>query len=77
MREISIPPAVDTPRDTNVTELLLRNVRKPSDPAIYSHRVGEQWIDLRASEVVEQVTALAKGLVAAGIEPGDLSLIHI
>ncbi|WP_431790295.1 AMP-dependent synthetase/ligase [Kocuria palustris] len=71
MREISIPPAVETPRDTNVTELLLRNARKPSDPAIFAHREGEQWVDLRASEVVQQVTALAKGLVAAGIEPGD------
>lgn len=55
-----------------MTELLLRNARKPSDPAIFAHREGEQWVDLRASEVVQQVTALAKGLVAAGIEPGTV-----
>ncbi|WP_144790540.1 long-chain fatty acid--CoA ligase [Kocuria palustris] len=71
MREISVPLAVQTPRDTNVTELLLRQARKPSDPAIFSRREGEDWVDLRSSDVVEQVTALAKGLVAAGVQPGD------
>ena len=72
MREISIPPAVETPRDTNVTELLLRNARKPSDPAIFAHREGEQWVDLRASEVVQQ---LAGGHGELVVLPGEGHLL--
>lgn len=71
MREISVPLAVETPAESNTTELLVRQARKPSNPALFSRRAGEEWEDLPATEVLAEVTALAKGLVAAGVEPGD------
>ena len=36
-----------------------------------SARSGGEWTDVSARELLEQVTAVAKGLVAAGVEPGD------
>ncbi|NKE08358.1 MULTISPECIES: AMP-dependent synthetase/ligase [Kocuria] len=72
MREISLPLLVETPSSTNITDLMVRNARKSSDPSLFAKKVGaDQWVDIPASEVTADVVALAKGLVAAGVEPGD------
>ncbi|MDO5618111.1 AMP-dependent synthetase/ligase [Kocuria sp.] len=72
MREISLPLLVETPPSTNTTDLMVRNARKSSDPALFSKKVGpDQWESIPASKVMADVISLAKGLVAAGVEPGD------
>ena len=42
-------------------------MRRRSDGA----RSGGDWADITAQQLLEQVTAVAKGLVAAGVGPGD------
>nr|WP_228386777.1 AMP-dependent synthetase/ligase [Ornithinicoccus halotolerans] len=45
--------------------------RRDPGRALYAVPEGPTWRDVSASEFDQQVRALARGLVAAGIEPGD------
>nr|WP_216848770.1 MULTISPECIES: AMP-dependent synthetase/ligase [unclassified Rathayibacter] len=51
--------------------MLLDRVRETPERALFALPDGSGWRDVTAREFLDQVTALAKGLVAAGIEPGD------
>jgi long-chain acyl-CoA synthetase len=72
VREISVPPLVDVPADSNVTDLLLRQAAKTSNPALFS-RLDEagQWQDIRATDFLADASLLAKGLMASGVGAGD------
>lgn len=72
MPEISQPLLLHTEPTTNITDLMVRNAQKASDPVLFSRKVGEgQWEPILASQAMTEVVALAKGLVAAGVRPGD------
>ncbi|MHA7264478.1 AMP-dependent synthetase/ligase [Arthrobacter sp. TMN-37] len=72
MREISVPVLVDVPRNSNTTDLVVRQAAKTSNPALFSVQDGAgQWNDIRATEFREQVEAVAKGLIASNVQPGD------
>ncbi|UVJ41035.1 long-chain fatty acid--CoA ligase [Arthrobacter sp. CJ23] len=72
MREISVPPLVSIAPETNTTDLVIRQAAKPSNPALFSKLNGNgQWQDIRATEFLADVQALAKGLIASGVGPGD------
>ncbi|EMQ98137.1 AMP-binding protein [Paeniglutamicibacter gangotriensis Lz1y] len=71
MQEISIPPLVENPPETNITDLLLRHARSAADPALLAKPGPDgTWIDIPASEFAADASALAKGFIASGIEPG-------
>ncbi|WP_248761679.1 long-chain fatty acid--CoA ligase [Pseudarthrobacter sp. SSS035] len=72
MREFSVPPLVVVPPETNITDLLLRQAAKPSNPALFSRldSVGA-WRDVTATDFLADVSALAKGLMASGVGAGD------
>lgn len=72
MREISVPPLVTVPPETNVTDLVLRQAAKASNPALFSRLdAAGQWQDIRATEFLADVSLLAKGLMASGVGAGD------
>ncbi|NUP59140.1 MAG: long-chain fatty acid--CoA ligase [Pseudarthrobacter sp.] len=72
MREFSVPPLVVVPPETNITDLVLRQARKPSNPALFSRRNSDgSWQDVRATDFLADVRALAKGLIASGVGAGD------
>ncbi|MBG6183978.1 long-chain acyl-CoA synthetase [Arthrobacter sp. CAN_A214] len=72
MREISVPVLVDVPRNSNTTDLVVRQSEKPSNPALFSVPDGDgQWQDISATEFRSQVEAVAKGLIASGVNAGD------
>ena len=72
MREFSSPILVTSPRESNTTDLLMEQARKPSNPALFATRDGaDGWNRISATEFTRDVSALAKGLIAAGIQPGD------
>ncbi|MFJ6114906.1 AMP-dependent synthetase/ligase [Agrococcus sediminis] len=66
-----IPPVVAPDPDANVTDLLEDTVRAYPDTPLFALPEGDGWRDVSAAEFRRQVIALAKGLVAAGVEPGD------
>ncbi len=73
MREISVPPLVNiAPPETNITDLVIREAEKASNPALFSKLDGNgQWQDIRAKDFLQDVRALAKGLIASGVGVGD------
>ncbi|MDO5744290.1 MAG: AMP-binding protein [Micrococcaceae bacterium] len=71
MQELIVPPMVINPPQTNITDLLLRHARSAANPVLLSKPGPDgSWIDIPASEFAADASALAKGFIAAGIEPG-------
>ena len=79
MREFSIPALAQIPATANLADVVFRRaaeqpqavvLRRPSGPSGVTGDSGF-WTDVTASQFSGEVIALAKGLVAAGIEPGD------
>lgn len=72
MQEINSPQIVLTDPAQNITTILERKVEDSSNPVLYRvQKSPGNWQDVRATEFKAQVVKLAKGLMAAGIEPGD------
>ena len=72
MKEFAVPPLAEPDPDANVTDLLVERVAATPDRALFSLPTADGgWSDVTSAEFLAQVKALAKGLVAAGIEPGD------
>ncbi len=57
----------------NLTDDVVRNAAEAPDAWVLSRRQAgaEEWVDVTAEEFLTQVRGVAKGLVAAGIQPGD------
>jgi long-chain acyl-CoA synthetase len=79
VREFSIPALAQIPATANLADVVFRRaaeqpqavvLRRPSGPSGVAGESGF-WADVTASQFSGEVIALAKGLVAAGIEPGD------
>nr|WP_208323608.1 AMP-dependent synthetase/ligase [Microbacterium sp. Be9] len=51
--------------------MLVKRVEATPDRALFSVPEGEGWRDISAADFQTAVTALAKGFVAAGIQPGE------
>jgi long-chain acyl-CoA synthetase len=67
-----MPAAAPAQPDANATDLLMERVKATPDLAIFAlPQPDGTWTDVTATEFLDQVRALAKGLVAAGIKPGD------
>ena len=72
MQEYDVPALVAADPDANATDLLVDRVRATPNLALFALPTASGgWTDVSASEFLAQVVALAKGLVAAGIQPGD------
>ncbi len=71
MREFTVPAAITIPDDANLTDAVYDNAKNYPESASFSRRVGAGWQDVTAARFADEVTAVAKGLVAGGIRPGD------
>src|SRR5690606_14365154 len=73
MDEISVPLAVEVDPDHNLNDLLAARVaRDPDGPLMQRKETeGGPWVEISARDFEAQVVAVAKGLVARGVEPGD------
>jgi long-chain acyl-CoA synthetase len=72
VREYSTPALVDIPASANLSDVVFR--RAADEPgAVIMRRKGDGggWRDVTAREFRDEVMALAKGLIAAGIQAGD------
>ncbi|MGX5680583.1 AMP-dependent synthetase/ligase [Schumannella luteola] len=72
MKQFDVPPLVAADPEANATDLLIDRVAAtPNSPLFSLPTADGGWSDITAAEFLAQVIALAKGLVAAGVEPGD------
>ncbi len=72
MREYSLPALVEIPATANLAGTVFRLAAEQPE-AVVLRRPGPSgiWTDVTASQFSGEVVAVAKGLVAAGIEAGD------
>ncbi|GHG72101.1 AMP-dependent synthetase/ligase [Streptomyces griseocarneus] len=71
MREFSLPALYEVPADGNLTDLIRRNAALHPDVVVIGRKVDGQWQDVTATAFLAEVRAVAKGLMASGIKPGD------
>ncbi len=71
MVQFEVPAVIPADPQANITDLLVERVKATPDRPLFGVPDGDGWRDITAAEFQEQVIALAKGFVAAGIEPGD------
>jgi long-chain acyl-CoA synthetase len=70
--EFGIPALIEIPEDTRLADAVFsRAAANPGEVMLRRRSAGGQWEDVTAGQFSAQVSALAKGLIAAGIEPGD------
>ena len=75
VREFSIPALAEIPATANLTNVVFRRADEQPQ-AVVLRRPGPaglsgEWTDVTATQFRDEVVALAKGLVAAGIGAGD------
>ena len=71
MREYSTPPTMEPPTSGNLTDDVVSNARDHASKVVFSRPAAGGWADVTAAAFHGEVAAVAKGLVAAGIEAGD------
>lgn len=71
MKEFDVPAVVPADPGANVTDLLVKRLEATPELVLFSLPSASGWVPVTVAEFHAQVIALAKGLVAAGIEPGD------
>ncbi len=72
MREFSIPALVDIPATATLTDVVFeRGARTPDFVMIRRRTDKGHWADVTAIQFSDEVRALARGLIAAGVGAGD------
>ena len=72
MKVFEVPPLVNSDLKTNITDLLIARVNKdPKLPLMAKQTEPNVWTNVSASDYLAEVKALAKGFIAAGVEPGQ------
>ena len=71
MREFSVPPVVAIGDNASLVDPMWDNAASAPDAVQFARRVDGAWQDVTCSQFLDEVVAVARGLLAAGIEPGD------
>ena len=72
MREFSTPALVEIEASATLTDVVAdRAATAPGTVMLRRQRPDGSWVDVTAEDFHAQVSALAKGLIGAGVGPGD------
>ncbi|MFC5062323.1 AMP-dependent synthetase/ligase [Actinomycetospora atypica] len=71
MQEYSVPATAKVADDDRLTDAVWANASEHPDAVAYRRLVGDEWQPITFGEFRDEVVAVAKGFVAAGLEPGD------
>jgi len=72
VREYSTPQTIEIPTTGNLTDDVVRNAAEAPDAVQFSRANADGgWDDVSCATFLAEVSAVAKGLMAAGVAPGD------
>jgi long-chain acyl-CoA synthetase len=70
--EFGIPALIEVPDDAGLADVVFSRAAADPDGVMLRRRPADgRWQDVTAGQFQGEVSALAKGLIAAGIQPGD------
>ncbi|CAL9494767.1 Long-chain-fatty-acid--CoA ligase FadD15 [Streptomyces sp. enrichment culture] len=72
VREAYVPPLAPPVRHGSLADLPFENATAAPGAVVFGRRTGNgRWADVTAAAFAAQVRAVAKGMIAQGLEPGD------
>ncbi len=71
MSEYATPASFTVPDDADLTTAVFANAAQHPEDVCFRRKTGAGWAPVTAREFADRVAALAKGLVAAGVQPGE------
>ena len=71
MHEFATPEAVSVSATAALTDAVRDRATSAPDEVLFSRKVDGRWAPVTAKEFATEVAALAAGLVASGVQPGD------
>ena len=71
MREFSVPATSTVPDDFTLTDLVVDNAVRTPHEVQFRRQADGRWLDVTCRDFLAEVTALAKGLIASGVQTGD------
>lgn len=71
LTEFSVPPIAPEPTTGCTVDHLIEHARNSPERILLSVPRGSEWAGITAAAFYADVRAIAKGLIAAGIQPGD------
>jgi long-chain acyl-CoA synthetase len=72
LREFSIPALAEIPASANAADVVARRAAEQPDAVMLRRKTGAgSWADVTTSQFRDEVYALARGFIAAGLQPGD------
>jgi len=76
MQEYTSPGEVEVPLEENLTASLWQAAADHPEQPIVAIRVGDRFVDWSTRQFVDEIVAVAKGLMAHGIEKDDCVVVH-
>jgi long-chain acyl-CoA synthetase len=71
VREFSVPTTAAVAPEENLTDMVWANAERFGNAVSFRRQVDGTWVDITARDFAAQVMAVAKGMIAAGVEHGD------
>jgi long-chain acyl-CoA synthetase len=71
LKEFSVPAMVSAPTTGNLTDHVVENAEKNPSKVVFSLQRGDAWVGVTAAQFLDDVKAIAKGIVASGVEAGQ------
>ncbi|KUI37789.1 long-chain fatty acid--CoA ligase [Mycobacterium sp. IS-1590] len=71
MREFSVPASFTVEEHDNVVRAVFDHERDDPDHVIFQRLVDGSWTDVTCKQAADQIRAVALGLIAKGVQPGD------
>jgi long-chain acyl-CoA synthetase len=71
VREISVPASYQLGPQENLTDVLVANATQRPNLAVLSRPGPVGWSEVSSSQFLAEVSAVAKGLIANGVQAGD------
>ncbi|MFP4311396.1 MAG: AMP-dependent synthetase/ligase [Nitriliruptoraceae bacterium] len=76
MQEYTSPGETEVPLEENLTDSLWDAVDRHPEQPVVAVRVGDRFVDWSTRQFVEEIVAVAKGLIALGIAKDDRVVVH-
>ncbi|MBU6277794.1 MAG: AMP-dependent synthetase/ligase [Actinomycetales bacterium] len=71
LKEYSVPAIVQPPTSGSLADHIIENAAKYPDREVIALNRGGVWVGMTAQAFLNEVKAVAKGVIASGVKPGE------